>query len=75
MHRRTLKKGLFAALMSLVTVNIVCLAILLINHVASSQFFDKWLHSFLVAWPIVFVCILLIAPLLLRLLECLLPEE
>ena len=75
MHNRTLKKGLFAALMSLVTVNIVCLAILLINHVASHQFFDKWLQSVLLAWPIVFVCILLIAPLLLRLLDHLLPEE
>ncbi|MDP8567400.1 DUF2798 domain-containing protein [Methylophilus aquaticus] len=75
MHLRILKKGLFAALMSLVTVNIVCLAILLNNHVASSQFFDKWLHSLLIAWPTAFVCILLIAPLLLRWLDTVIPEQ
>lgn len=63
------QKTLFALLMSLLTVNIVTLSILLLNRIPASQLAEKWLHSACVAWPIVFVCILLIAPWLQRRLE------
>ena len=63
------RKLVFALLMSLVTVNIVSVSILLINHVPTVVFFQKWLTSISVAWPIVFISILLIAPSLLRLTE------
>ncbi|TXI43869.1 DUF2798 domain-containing protein [Methylophilus sp.] len=68
------RKLVFALLMSLVTVNIVSVSILLINHVPTVVFFQKWLTSISVAWPIVFISILLIAPSLLRLTEWLVKE-
>ena len=68
------RKLVFAMLMSLVTVNIVSVSILLINHVPTVVFFQKWLTSISVAWPIVFISILLIAPSLLRLTEWLIKE-
>jgi hypothetical protein len=69
------RKLLFAALMSLVTVNIVSISILLINHVPRALLFAKWLTSITVAWPIVFVSILIVAPWLLRLTEWLVKEH
>lgn len=69
------RKLLFAALMSLVTVNIVSLSILLIHHVPMALLFEKWLTSITVAWPIVFISILLIAPWLLRLTEWLVKDQ
>lgn len=68
------RKLLFVMLMSLVTVNIVTLSILLINHVPAARLFEKWLTSISIAWPIVFVSILLVAPSLLRLTEWLVKE-
>lgn len=68
------RKLLFALLMSLITVNIVSLSILLINHVPATVFLEKWLTSISVAWPIVFISILLIAPSLIRLTEWLVKE-
>ncbi|MFD1121690.1 DUF2798 domain-containing protein [Methylophilus flavus] len=69
------RKLLFAALMSLVTVNIVSISILLIYHVPRALLFAKWLTSITVAWPIVFVSILIVAPWLLRLTEWLVKEH
>lgn len=69
------RKLLFAALMSLVTVNIVSISILLINHVPRVLLLDKWLTSITVAWPIVFVSILMVAPWLLRLTEWLVKDH
>jgi hypothetical protein len=74
--RVTLKrKLLFATMMSLVTVNIVSISILLINHVPMSLLFEKWLTSITVAWPIVLVIILIVAPWLLRLTEWLVKDH
>lgn len=74
--RLALKRRLvFAALMSLVTVNIVSMSILLIHHVPGSQLFDKWRSSMVVAWPIVFISILAIAPVLLRMTEWLINDK
>lgn len=69
------RKLVFALLMSLVTVNIVTVSILLINHVPTAVLLEKWLTSISVAWPIVFISILLIAPSLLRLTERLVKES
>lgn len=68
------RKLLFAMMMSLVTVNIVTLSILLINNVPAARLFEKWLTSISIAWPIVFISILLVAPSLLRLTEWLVKE-
>ncbi len=68
------RKLVFAMLMSLVTVNIVSLSILLMHRVPTALLLEKWLTSISVAWPIVFVSILIIAPHLLRLTEYLIKE-
>ncbi|MGQ3089842.1 MAG: DUF2798 domain-containing protein [Methylophilus sp.] len=74
--RLALKRQLlFALLMSLVTVNIVSIAILLIHGVPLALLFEKWLTSIVVAWPIVFISILLVAPHLLRLTERLVKDH
>jgi hypothetical protein len=74
--RLALKRQLlFALLMSLVTVNIVSISILLIHGVPLALLFEKWLTSIAVAWPIVFVSILLVAPWLLRLTERLIKDH
>lgn len=69
------RKLLFAMLMSLVTVNIVSLSILSMQPVPMDRLLEKWLTSIIVAWPIVFICILLIAPSLLRLTEWLIKDN
>lgn len=69
------RKVLFAALMSLVTVNIVSLSILLIHRVPRALLFKKWLTSITLAWPIVFISILIIAPWLFRLTEWLVKDH
>ncbi len=68
------RKLLFAMMMSLVTVNIVSLSILCMHHVPMDLLFEKWLTSISIAWPIVFISILLVAPSLLRLTEWLVKE-
>jgi hypothetical protein len=74
--RLALKRQLlFALLMSLVTVNIVSISILLIHGVPLALLFEKWLTSIAVAWPIVFISILLVAPWLLRLTERLVKDH
>lgn len=74
--RLALKRQLlFALLMSLVTVNIVSISILLIHSVPLALLFEKWLTSIAVAWPIVFISILLVAPWLLRLTERLVKDH
>lgn len=52
----------FAALMSLSTATLVSGVILLLNGVGHAQFITRWAHSILVAWPLVFIAILTIAP-------------
>jgi len=68
------RKLVFAMLMSLVTVNIVSLSILWMHQVPTALLFETWLTSISVAWPIVFVSILIVAPHLLRLTERLVKE-
>jgi hypothetical protein len=68
------RKLLFTMLMSLVTVNIVSLSILWIQHAPMDRLLEKWLASLTIAWPIVFISIVLVAPYLLRLTEWLIKE-
>jgi len=59
----------FAVLMSCSTAMIVSSAILYIHGVSAENFFGSWLKSISLAWPLVFVSILTIAPLLNRFLD------
>lgn len=67
------RQWLFAALMSVVTVNLTCVVLLLLQGVNGEVFFSRWRHSVLMAWPVVFICILWLAPLVMRLTHWLIP--
>ena len=65
---------LFAVLMSLSTALIVSGAIVYMHGVPGSAFLGVWIASFLTAWPIVFLSILLVAPQINKLLNILLEK-
>lgn len=58
---------LFAAIMSASTAFIVSGIIMFIH--AKSHFVSQWLGAFVTAWPIVFIAILIIAPMVNKLLN------
>jgi len=53
---------LFALIMSCSTALIVSGVIIYLQHDSKSNFLMKWLGAFITAWPIVFVAILVVAP-------------
>lgn len=59
----------FAGLMSCSTAMLVSAAILLLHGVSNEDFLAAWLKSVLLAWPLVFVSILTIAPLINKFLD------
>jgi hypothetical protein len=63
------KSIIFAFVMSFNTALIVSGVITFINIPTLSLYFEKWTTSFLLAWPLVFVSILTIAPLINRFLD------
>lgn len=69
MKTKLVRSLIFAGLMSCSTAMLVSAAILILNGVSSENFFASWLKSILLAWPLVFVSILIIAPLINRLLD------
>lgn len=60
---------LFALVMSASTALIVSGIIIAIHSPPGTPFVTRWLTAFLTAWPIVFVAILIIAPLVNKLLD------
>lgn len=68
------RKLLFAALMSCVTVHVVCLVLFCSQPMSFGLAVETWQFFLRFVWPTVFVSILLIAPWLLRLTEWLLPS-
>lgn len=75
MKTKHLKPLVFAILMSCTTAMLVSAAILLINGVPFENFIVKWLKSVSLAWPLVFVAILTIAPMINRLLDKLFKDK
>lgn len=59
----------FAAVMSLSTSMIVSGILISLHPRPGKLFIDVWPSAFLTAWPVVFVAILVIAPLVNRLLD------
>ncbi|MCB5185270.1 DUF2798 domain-containing protein [Methylobacillus gramineus] len=59
---RKYRKILFALVMSASTSWIVSAIILFSRHVPPDVFLDQWGRAFTTAWPVVFVAIVLIAP-------------
>lgn len=59
----------FALLMSFLTSMIVCAAVISLHTSSLEGFIHIWPSSFAIAWPIVFVAILIIAPLVNNLLN------
>jgi uncharacterized membrane protein YdjX (TVP38/TMEM64 family) len=63
---QTIPALVFAVIMSLVTTLIV-LGVITASHAGlDNQYFDHWIKGFLLAWPVVFIVILVIAPLVSR---------
>lgn len=58
---------LFAALMSLSMAFLMSALITLINRGAGSGYLTAWMQSFITAWPVAFVLVLVLAPLMRRL--------
>jgi hypothetical protein len=71
---RRFERLLFAIMMSLCTALIVSGAVVYMHGVPTSQFINVWMVSFLTAWPIVFLSILILAPQISRLLNILLEK-
>lgn len=59
----------FAAVMSLCTSMIVSGVLIALHPRPGKGFIEVWPQAFLSAWPVVFVAILVIAPLVYRLLD------
>ena len=65
----------FAVLMSSVTSSVVSGLTIIITKGITSDFFYLWLKSFIRAWPIVFISILIFVPLINSLLSSLFKKE
>ncbi len=66
---------LFALMMSASTALIVSGTIIFLRVQPHTGFIQVWLEAFITAWPIVFVAILIIAPLVNKLLNLLVEEH
>lgn len=64
----------FAVVMSFITTLIVSGVITTSHAGLDNQYVDHWMKGFLVAWPIVFVVILVIAPLVSRFVNAIVEE-
>ena len=65
---------LFALIMSATTAFIVSGIIIFLRIHPQNHFFQMWFGAFITAWPIVFVAILIIAPLVNKLLNLVIEE-
>ena len=68
------KMPLFAFVMSFCTGLIVSGVICGIRYTGDGNFFSIWLDAFLTAWPVVFICIIIFAPLVTRLVDTLVED-
>lgn len=66
---------LFALIMSCSTSLIVSGTIIYLHTQSPAQFIKVWLSSFAIAWPVVFVAILIIAPLVNKLLNLFVEDQ
>ena len=66
---------LFALIMSCSTALIVSGIIIYTRMDSHTHFINQWLSAFITAWPIVFVAILLIAPMVNKLLNLLVEDQ
>jgi uncharacterized membrane protein YcfT len=71
---RRYRHVVFAGVMSFVTSLIVSGAITASRAGLDNQYLDHWVKGFFVAWPLVFIVILLIAPLVSRFVEAIVEE-
>lgn len=69
------RKPLFALVMSCSTGLIVSAVILALRGVPSPVFLQVWMQAFMIAWPVVFVAILVIAPRVEKVLDAFVERE
>ena len=65
----TYRVYLFALIMSFFTSMIVSAIVIALRTMSFSKFIQLWPSSFVIAWPVVFIAILIIAPLVNKLLD------
>jgi len=66
---RRFKPIVFAAIMSVFTVLLVSATLTFRHFGLQPDFVSHWLSAFITAWPLVFVAILLVAPLVTKLVD------
>jgi uncharacterized membrane protein YcfT len=71
---RRYRHVVFAVVMSFVTTLIISGVITATQAGLDTQYVDRWMEGFFVAWPIVFIVILVIAPLVSRLVDAIVEE-
>lgn len=54
---------LFGGLLSAIMVTVVSGTVVLVNQGYGPSFFAQWLRGFLIAWPVAFPTVLVVAPL------------
>ena len=72
---RRFRPIVFAAVMSAFSVMLVSGTLTLRHWGWHAGFMRDWWHAFCTAWPVVFLAILLVAPLVGRLVECIVASE
>jgi hypothetical protein len=58
---RNWAQALFAALMSCLMTFVVTCVVTLVNTGSGGNFVLRWMHAFIIAWPVACICILLFA--------------
>ena len=57
-------KVIFAFLMSFATASLVTIAHIFYKDISYELIFDTYIYAMKISWPVVFICIILIAPIL-----------
>jgi hypothetical protein len=60
-------KVIFAFLMSFATASLVTIAHIFFKDISYELIFDTYIYAMKISWPVVFVCIIFIAPILQKL--------
>ncbi|MFL2661686.1 MAG: DUF2798 domain-containing protein [Alphaproteobacteria bacterium] len=72
---KTKRLLIFAFIMSFCTSTMVSAFIVFLKIGVDFEFFEKWFDRFLIAWPVVFCCILIFVPIINKFLDLVMKNE
>ena len=72
---KTKRLLIFAFIMSFCTSTMVSAFIVFLKIGLDFEFLEKWFDRFLIAWPVVFCCILIFVPLINKFLDLVMKNE